>query len=102
MPILRARQCASQVCPSQGRYGGNRQNSKAFARYESILRPFIAGKQKSAQGFAKVFAPRTAFGVFFRNQMSKTMSIPFFAELTIGRSFSDKIALPDYSMSRAT
>ncbi len=75
---------------------------KAFARYESILRPFIAGKQKSALGFAKVFAPRTAFGVFFRNQMSKTMSIPFFAELTIGRSFSDKIALPDYSMSRAT
>ena len=82
-------------------YRASGNHSEAFACYESILRPFIAGKQKSAKGYAKAFAPRTAPGVWFRNQIFKTMPIPFLAKLTIGRILLDKIALSDYSMSRA-
>ena len=74
---------------------------EGFAAYECILRPFIAGKQKSAESFAKAFAPRTALGLWFRSQMFKAMSIRIIAELEIGRSFLNKIALPDYTMSRA-
>ncbi|MCH6587679.1 MAG: FAD-dependent monooxygenase, partial [Proteobacteria bacterium] len=55
------------------RVSGN--HREAFARYESILGPFIACKQKSAEGFAKFVAPRTALGLWFRNQIIKTMSI---------------------------
>ena len=83
-------------------YCASGNHREAFARYETILGSFIAGKQKTAESFAKVFAPRTALGLWFRNQIFKTMSIPFLGERMIVRSFLDKIALPDYSMSRAT
>ncbi len=87
---------AGELCCASGNH------REGFARYESMLRPILAGKQKSAEGFAKVFAPRTALGLWFRNQMFRTMSIPFLGERMIVRSFLGKIVLPDYSMLRAT
>ncbi len=86
---------AGELCRASGNH------LEGFAAYECILRPFIAGKQKSAESFAKAFAPRTALGLWFRSQMFKAMSIRIIAELTIGRSFLNKIALPDYTMPRA-
>ena len=68
----------------------------AFAVYERRLRPFIEAKQKAAAQFASAFAPRTELGIFCRNLITKAMRFPFVAELAIGRSLRDDLALPDY------
>src|SRR5262249_8765992 len=49
---------------------------EAFRRYEERLRPFIHSKQRAAECFAAAFAPRTRFGVFFRNQVIKAFMVP--------------------------
>jgi 2-polyprenyl-6-methoxyphenol hydroxylase-like FAD-dependent oxidoreductase len=68
----------------------------AFARYEQRLRDFIAAKQKGALKFASFFAPRSRFGIFLGDQIMKLMSIPFVADLAVGREIRDDIALPEY------
>lgn len=68
----------------------------AFARYEARLRPFMEGKQRAAERFASSFAPRTSLGLAFRNQLMRLLSVPFVAELAIGRGLRDAIELPDY------
>jgi 2-polyprenyl-6-methoxyphenol hydroxylase-like FAD-dependent oxidoreductase len=70
----------------------------AFRRYEELLRPLIATKQKAAKQFAGSFAPKTRFGLFFRNQVTKAFAIPLVAKLTMGASILDRIDLPDYAM----
>jgi 2-polyprenyl-6-methoxyphenol hydroxylase-like FAD-dependent oxidoreductase len=70
----------------------------AFRSYESRLRTFIEGKQKSARAFATSFAPRTAFGIWLRNVATKLLVIPPMADLLIGGSVRDKFDLPDYEM----
>ncbi len=82
-------------------YRASGNHREGFAAYESILSPFIAGKQKSAAGFAKVLAPRTKLGLWLRDQMFKAMAIPFLGERMIVRGFMGKFSLPDYSMARA-
>lgn len=72
--------------------------SDALARYERRLRPFIEGKQESARRFASSVAPRTAFGIWFRAQVLKLMSIPGVAYLFIGRDLRDDFELPPYKM----
>ena len=69
----------------------------AFVRYERLMRPFIATKQKAAQRFAASFAPRTQFGVWFRDQITKVFAIPLIAQLFIGPGLLDRIDVPDYS-----
>ena len=69
----------------------------AFQRYETLLRPLIATKQKAAQQFASGFAPRTRLGLFLRNQMTKAFAIPFVAKTAMGSSLIDRIDLPDYA-----
>ncbi len=68
----------------------------AFHRYQNLLLPFMEGKQKAAEQFARSFAPKTQFGLFVRNQITKALAIPFVAELTLGRLIHDAIDLPDY------
>jgi 2-polyprenyl-6-methoxyphenol hydroxylase-like FAD-dependent oxidoreductase len=68
----------------------------AFARYEEQLRTFIAAKQKAAVKFASFFAPRSRFGLFLGNQVTKLMEVPFVTELAVGREIRDSIELPDY------
>jgi 2-polyprenyl-6-methoxyphenol hydroxylase-like FAD-dependent oxidoreductase len=70
----------------------------AFRRYEDRLRSFVEGKQKAARQFAGSFAPRTAFGVWFRNQATRLMGIPKVADLLIGTSLRDDLELPDYGL----
>lgn len=70
----------------------------AFRRYEERLRPFIIGKQKSAEQFASSFAPRTPFRVWLRNQATKLLAFPSIAGLLVGDSLRDYIELPDYDM----
>lgn len=70
----------------------------AFQRYEARLRPFIQVKQKAAKGFAASFAPRTALGVWFRNQVSRLLGLPGVARLTIGQTVHDDFELPEYGL----
>lgn len=72
----------------------------AFARYEQRLMPFLKRKQASAATFASSFAPKTSFGITFRNMVTKLMRVPFVAELFIGRELRDDIELPDYGLGR--
>ncbi len=69
---------------------------EAFRRHEQRLRPFIAGKQKSAQKYASAFAPKTRIGVWFRNQVTKLLGIRPVAEFFIGRELRDDFDLPEY------
>ena len=68
----------------------------AFDRYEHLLLPFMTSKQKAAEQFARSFAPRTQFGLFVRNQVTKALALPFVADLTMGPLIRDAIDLPDY------
>lgn len=72
----------------------------AFARYEQRLMPFLRRKQASAATFASSFAPKTSFGITFRNVVTKLMRVPSIAELFIGRELRDDIELPDYGFAR--
>lgn len=69
----------------------------AFARYQERLMPFLRGKQKSAEGLASSFAPRTSLGIGFRNLVTRLLRVPFVADFVIGRSLRDHITLPDYT-----
>ena len=69
---------------------------EAFRRYERQLRPIVAARQRSARGFASMFAPKTSLGLWTRNQASKLLNIPRLADWVIRREFSDDIALPEY------
>lgn len=71
-------------------------HDEAFANYEKILRDFIVRKQQGAERFAAAFAPKTRFGVWFRNLVVKAAAIPGVARLTFGRDIIDSLRLPDY------
>ena len=70
----------------------------AFQRYEERLRPFLETKQKAAVRLAPSFCPRTAPGVWLRNQMVKLLAVPTLADLLIGSSLRDDFTLPDYRL----
>jgi 2-polyprenyl-6-methoxyphenol hydroxylase-like FAD-dependent oxidoreductase len=71
-------------------------HAAAFAAYESRLRRFVDGKQASARSFASSFTPRTAPGVWLRNQAARLMAIPGLPNLLVGAQMRDDIELPDY------
>ena len=73
------------------------QPQEAFARYEALLRPFLLRKQDGAKGFASSFAPRTRFGIFLRNQITRLLAAPRLAKLAFSRSVLDRIQLPNYA-----
>jgi 2-polyprenyl-6-methoxyphenol hydroxylase-like FAD-dependent oxidoreductase len=68
----------------------------AFARYQERLMPFLKRKQASAAKFGSSVAPKTAFGITFRNLVTRLMRLPFLLEFFLGRELRDKIKLPDY------
>ena len=68
----------------------------AFARYQDLFAPFVLSKQKAALRFAGTFAPKSNLALFLRNQIFNLMSIPWIANLAVGRDLADTIALPDY------
>jgi 2-polyprenyl-6-methoxyphenol hydroxylase-like FAD-dependent oxidoreductase len=70
----------------------------AFQRYETAFRPLIERKQRSAERFAKWFAPRTRVGIHVRNMTTRLMSVPALARWLLGGMISDRLALPDYSV----
>jgi 2-polyprenyl-6-methoxyphenol hydroxylase-like FAD-dependent oxidoreductase len=70
---------------------------RAFARYEALLRGFIGKKQRAAERFAGVFAPKTPSGLWFRNLVVNAMAVPGVARYVAGRDIVDRFRLPDYS-----
>ena len=68
----------------------------AFARYQERMMPFLKRKQESAVRFASSFAPRRAFGIAFRNLVTRLLRIPFIADFFIGCTVRDDVKLPDY------
>jgi 2-polyprenyl-6-methoxyphenol hydroxylase-like FAD-dependent oxidoreductase len=68
----------------------------AFARYQERLMPWLRRKQQSAATFASSFAPKTAFGIAFRNLVLRLMRLPFVVDFFIGRELRDQVQLPDY------
>jgi 2-polyprenyl-6-methoxyphenol hydroxylase-like FAD-dependent oxidoreductase len=76
--------------------------SAAFARYEARMMPFLKRKQESAAGFASSFAPKSSFGITFRNLVTRLLRIPPLAEFFIGGGLRDDIELPDYEFEKRT
>jgi 2-polyprenyl-6-methoxyphenol hydroxylase-like FAD-dependent oxidoreductase len=72
----------------------------AFNRYEQRLMPFLRTKQASAVSFASSFAPKTAFGLSFRNVVTRLMAVPPIAEFFVGRGLRDATELPDYGLAQ--
>lgn len=81
---------AGELAKAEGRH------DEAFGNYEKVLRAFIGSKQQGAERFAAAFAPKTKWGLFFRNQVIKALAIPGLAKATFGRDITDTLQLPDY------
>jgi 2-polyprenyl-6-methoxyphenol hydroxylase-like FAD-dependent oxidoreductase len=83
---------AGELAKSRGQY------ADAFQRYEQLLRPYLAIKQRAAERFASAFVPRTPFGLWVRNAVMKAFAIPSLARMTFGRDIADQLTLPRYSV----
>jgi 2-polyprenyl-6-methoxyphenol hydroxylase-like FAD-dependent oxidoreductase len=73
-------------------------HSAAFARYQERLMPFLRRKQESAAKFSSSFAPKTAFGITFRNLVTRLLRLRSLADFFFGRDLRDDIDLPDYGL----
>ena len=70
--------------------------AEAFRRYQDLFGPFVFKKQKAALRFAGAFAPKSKASLFLRNQLFKLLTVPWIADLAVGRDLADKIVLPNY------
>lgn len=69
----------------------------AFRRYERALRPIVEARQRSARAFAATFAPKTALGLWTRNQVSRLLNVPLVADWVVRSEFRDDIPIPEYA-----
>ena len=81
---------AGELASAGGRH------DEAFGNYELFLRSYILKKQGGAERFAAALAPKTRWGLLFRNQVTKAFAIPGLARLTLGGDIIDALRLPDY------
>jgi 2-polyprenyl-6-methoxyphenol hydroxylase-like FAD-dependent oxidoreductase len=81
---------AGELATARGRH------EEAFHRYEGLLRDYIALKQRGAERFAAAFAPKTRWGLSFRNQVIRAFAIPGLAKFAFGRDLIDRLQLPAY------
>jgi 2-polyprenyl-6-methoxyphenol hydroxylase-like FAD-dependent oxidoreductase len=72
------------------------QHEIAFREYEAFLRAYIVTKQEGAGRFGGALAPKTQWGLWFRNQVMNAFAIPGLARLAVGREITDKLVLRDY------
>jgi 2-polyprenyl-6-methoxyphenol hydroxylase-like FAD-dependent oxidoreductase len=73
----------------------------AFREYEAFLRAYIDAKQAGAGRFGGALAPKTRWGLWFRNQVINAFAIPGLARLAVGREITDKLLLRDYRWKSA-
>lgn len=74
----------------------NGDHRTAFETYESLLRPFIEGKQAGAERMLGFFATRTRFGLWFRNMALRAMNLSRPVAGLFAGSVRDDLDLPDY------
>lgn len=67
----------------------------AFARYQQRMMPLLKVKQESPAKFAASFVPKSAFGISFRNLVTRFMTLPLAAEFVIGRDLRDVVEVPN-------
>src|SRR5689334_13498042 len=88
LAMISAYVLAGELANASGRH------EEAFVKYEALLRTYINTKQQGAKRFAGAFAPRTQWGLWFRNQVIQAFAIPGLAKLG-GRDIIDTLCLPD-------
>lgn len=71
---------------------------RAFENYESLLRPFIEGKQAGAERMLGFFATRTRFGLWFRDVALRAMNLGRPIAGLFAGSVRDDLDLPDYGI----
>jgi 2-polyprenyl-6-methoxyphenol hydroxylase-like FAD-dependent oxidoreductase len=86
---------AGQLAKAGGRH------EMAFREYEAFLRSYIETKQVGAARFGGALAPKTQWGLWFRNQVMNAFTLPGLARLAVGREITEKLVLPDYSWKPA-
>ena len=94
LAMISAYVLAGELARAEGRH------EEAFRAYEALLRSFVEGKQRGAVRFAAAFAPRTLWGLRFRNLVIKAAAIPGVARLAVGRDIVDRLELPRYDWRR--
>ena len=87
---------AGEIAVAEGR------SEEAFGRYQSELGSFISSKLEAAESFAGSLVPKTQFGIFVRDQITRAFRIPAIADLALGRDLLDRLELPDYSAPELT
>lgn len=90
LAITSAYVLAGELVKAAGRH------EEAFGNYEAFLRGYVETKQHGARRFAGALAPRTQWGLWFRNQVMNTFAIPGLARLAVGRDIIDTLHLPEY------
>lgn len=86
---------AGELAKAAGRH------EEAFRQYEAVLRRYIEIKQAGAVRFAGALAPKTRWGLWFRNQVMNAFTIPGLARFVVGREIIDTLRLPDYCWGQA-
>ncbi len=74
---------------------------EGLIEYERRLRPYVALKQAGAARFARAFAPRSRFGMRFRNLVLQSLALPGIAKFAVGREIIDRLDLPEYRWEEA-
>jgi len=92
LAMISAYVLAGELAAARGGY------QQAFSNYDARLRPFIETKQRGAERFAGAFAPKTPWGLSFRNQVIRAFGIPGLARLAVGREIIDSLRLPEYDL----
>lgn len=67
-----------------------------FHAYEQMLQPIMAKKQRAARSFARSFAPRTSFGIYLRNHITRLITRPLVVKLFMRGLLTDPLTLPVY------
>jgi 2-polyprenyl-6-methoxyphenol hydroxylase-like FAD-dependent oxidoreductase len=86
---------AGELAKASGRH------EMAFREYEAFLRAYIDAKQEGAGRFGGALAPKTQWGLWFRNQVLNAFTIPGLARLAVGKEITDKLVLRDYRWKHA-
>jgi 2-polyprenyl-6-methoxyphenol hydroxylase-like FAD-dependent oxidoreductase len=76
------------------RAGGD--HAQAFSRYQAVMKPEIARKQKMALRFASSFVPASSFSLFVRDAFVKLMFLPGLSRYFIRLLLTEDMKLDDY------
>ena len=69
----------------------------AFRQYESIFKPLIEYKQRTAKSFAHSLIPKSKFSIQMRQTFTNVLISSFLARRFVKKYMTDKIKLKEYS-----